>query len=551
MSPFFSKEKHNDEWFLPEDTRKVLLEHFGQLTEPVELEAYTKKGENEAYGEYMLRFVRDLARLSDLIHLSEYASDSDQAKKRDVSRAPTLLVSPEKYAIRFTGAPLGEEARALIQSITLASLGQSLLSDNAKSILAELDGERAVQVYVNPSCPYCPGQFLNAVKCAVERPGLVSAESVETGENQDLAEKHNVGSVPHTVINETFNSVGFMPEERFVMELVTLRDAEELLAEQRKNRVPEVSPDALDVVIVGAGPGGLSAAIYTVRSGLKTVVLEKNVIGGQVAITPVVENYPGFANVPGKRLMDIMADHAREYCRINEGEEVHSITEADDGRFKVVTDKTAYMTRAVILATGATYKKLGVPGEERFFGHGVNYCASCDGYLYKGKKVVIVGGGNTALTDALHLKNLGVDVTIVHRRDSFRAEKRLQETVEREHIHVYWDTEVTEVHGEEGKVTHVTLQNTQSGNSEPFHCDGMFVAIGYTPHTELAKGLGLEIDNTGYVVVDRGMRTSKPGIYSCGDVIGGVQQIATAIGEGSTAALSAFEDLQNPYWSAS
>lgn len=550
MCPLFSKDKNNDDWFLPEDTRKVLLEHFSQLDAPVEMEAYTAKGENEAYGEYMLRFVRDLSRLSDKITVSEHPTGSDQAEKRGVSRAPTLLVAPDKYRIRFTGAPLGEEARALIQSITLASLGQSLLSDNARSILAELDGERAVQVFVNPSCPYCPGQFLNAIKCAVERPDLVSAESVETGENQDLAQRHDVGSVPHTVINESFNSLGFQPEERFVMELATLRDAEELIAEQRKNSVPEVSPDELDVVIVGAGPGGLSAAIYAVRSGLKTVVLEKNVIGGQVAITPVVENYPGFANVPGKRLMDIMADHAREYCRIHEGEEVHTVTEADDGRFKVVTDKAAYMTRALILATGATYRKLGIPGEERFFGHGVNYCASCDGYLFKDRKVIIVGGGNTALTDALHLNNLGVDVTIVHRRDTFRAEQRLQKSIEREGIEVLWNTEVAEVHGEEGKVTHVTLQHMDDGNTESFACDGMFVAIGYTPHTELAKALGLEIDDAGYVVADRAMRTSKSGVYSCGDVIGGVQQIATAIGEGSTAALSAFEDLQNPYWSA-
>ena len=175
-------------------------------------------------------------------------------------------------------------------------------------------------------------------------------------------------------------------------------------------------------------------------------------------------------------------------------------------------------------------------------------CASCDGYLYKGKKVAIIGGGNTALTDALHLKNLGVDVTIIHRGDAFRAQKPLQDSVAHEQIPIIWNTAVKEIQGDERRVNNLRLHNTTEDTVSDLSVDGAFVAVGQVAATELAKTLGVELKEDGFVKVDPAMRTNIPRIYAAGDLIGGLQQIVTAIGEGSIAAMSAFEDISSPYW---
>lgn len=554
MTPDYTTEQpQDDSWFLPQDTVKQLTELFVNLKDEVRLEVFTKEGYNDPYNEYTMKFLGDLARISPKVTVNRFDLGSEKAGERGVTHSPTILLSPDTYSIRFTGAPVGEESRSFLTAIMHVSLAKSGLSATSMQLLEELDGPRQVKVFVTPNCPYCPGQVLNAVKAAVARPGQVSMECVEIDEHQDLAGQYGVGSVPQTNYTDEFGVLGLLPEERFILELVTLRDAEEVLKERGApggTQAEVGEPGEYDLVIVGAGPGGLTAGIYAERSGLKTVILEKAVVGGQVTITPVVENYPGFANVPGKTLMDIMSEHARQYTSIHEGEGVRSIARKDTG-FELTTDRGMYTAKAVILSTGATYRKLGIPGEEKYFGAGVNYCASCDGYLYKSKRVAVVGGGNTALTDALYMKNLGIEVTLIHRRGEFRAEKHLQDTVEREGIPVIWNTEVKEILGEtgkNGKVTSLALVNTETGETSVHETDGVFVAIGYLPHNELAQELGLDMDEAGFIVTDRSMRTSMPGIYACGDVTGGVQQIVTAIGEGSTAAIAAFEDSANPYW---
>lgn len=562
MSPLFKKDKKEEQdWFIPEDGRKQLQKVFEHLVRSVQLVVFTEKGTNDAYNEYMLKFVRDMDRLSDKITAQFHDLDSDAAKQYGVSTSPVLLLNPDQYHVRFLGAPLGEEGRSFVEALILVSTGDSGLSKLSKAMLAELHDERHVRVFVNPGCPYCPGQVVNAFRTAVEKPLLVKAECVETTENPELAIEFNVGSVPQTVINDHLVLLGLEPQERFVAELVSLKSADELLEdkdpraehvghvhdhEHEHHHEHEHNVEEKDLVIVGAGPAGLTAAIYAERSGLSAVVLEKAIVGGQVALTPVVENYPGFANVPGKKLMDIMSEHAREYADIREGEEVREIKVGRS--IEVYTNHAIYVARALLLCTGATWRKLGAPGEDRYFGFGVNYCASCDGYLYKGRKVFIAGGGNTALTDALHLKNLGVDISIVHRRDSFRAEQHLQEAVQRSGIPVLWNTVVEEILGDESRVTGVRLRNTQDDSVREEAVDGVFVAVGLDANTELATQIGLKLTRDGYIEVDRGQRTNIPRIYAAGDVTGGVQQIVTAIGEGSTAALSAFEDLANPYW---
>jgi thioredoxin reductase (NADPH) len=341
------------------------------------------------------------------------------------------------------------------------------------------------------------------------------------------------------VINGKTMSIGMEPEERFISELVSLEPAGEWVPPS------DAEVTEADLLIIGAGPAGLTAGIYAGRSGLNAIVLEKETVGGQVSVTPAVENYPGFRNIAGKKLMDMITAHARQFVHIHEGEDVKEIKIGK--RIEALTTGGHYLAKGVVLATGARYRKLGVPGEDKFIGRGVSYCATCDAYLYKDQKVLVVGGGNTALTDALYIKNIGTDVTIVHRREQFRAEKHLQDSVEREGISVMWNTVVDEITGKE-KVEGARLRSTKDDKVTEEMASAVFVSIGEDPNTELAREVGLDLSKDGSVQIDRKGRTNIPRIYAAGDVTGGVRQIVTAVGEGATAAISAFEDISSPYW---
>lgn len=302
-----------------------------------------------------------------------------------------------------------------------------------------------------------------------------------------------------------------------------------------------------DVIIIGAGPAGLSAGIFARRAGLSCIVLEKGVPGGQVLTSPKIENYPGFPEIEGMKLMEIMAEHARMYVDIREGEEVTRLHRTGD-RFEFSTANGRYSSRAVILATGSYHRKLDVEGEDRLSGRGVSYCATCDGFFFKGKKVVVVGGGNTALTDALHLHSIGCQVSIVHRRDGFRADKHLQDSVAERDIEILWDTVVERIEGED-EVAQVALRNTRSDASSVMSVSGVFVAVGETPSSQLASELGVKMDPGGFVLTDMSFRTNVPFVYAAGDVSGGIRQIVAAVHGGAAAALSCFEDLAKPYFS--
>jgi len=316
--------------------------------------------------------------------------------------------------------------------------------------------------------------------------------------------------------------------------------------EQQTVFIPENDAEEVeaDVVIVGGGPAGLTAGIYGARSGLKTVVVEKGVLGGQVATTPIVENYPGLKQIGGKTLVDILVTHALEYVQIFPGEAVVEITPNDP--INVQTSRRKFKTRAVLMATGATYRNLGVPGESRLSGHGVSYCSTCDGPLFIGKKAIIVGGGNSAVTEALHMHHMGVDVTLVHRRDNLRAQDALVKNLIQNNIPILFNTEVKKIKGKHN-VEEVLLYNNKTQESYTRPVNAVFIAIGYDPAVGLAKKIGLELTDEGYIKHEN-YRTNIPGIYTAGDVSGGYKQIVTAAGHGAEAALAIFEDLINPYW---
>ncbi len=301
-----------------------------------------------------------------------------------------------------------------------------------------------------------------------------------------------------------------------------------------------------NVVVVGAGPAGMTAAIYAARSGMKTVILEAGSVGGQVAESPEIENYLGFESVNGMDLASTFRKHTERYVEIKEGEEIEQIIpEREIIRLK--TGWSEYTADAAIIATGAHHRKLGCNGEEEFSGRGISYCATCDGFFFKGKKVVMIGGGNTAVGDALYLKNVGVDVTIIHRRDVFRAEAAHVKRLEESGIPKIMNSEVREIYGEK-VVKGVKVLNKATGDVSDVPVDGVFIAVGVVPNTDFLKESGIKLDDIGYIVTDREQRTSLPRIYAAGDVTGGLQQIIVGCGEGAVAATTAYEDISNPYW---
>ena len=527
-----------------DETKQALIDTFKIIKENVHIELFTKQGQNDPYNQFTRLLLEALASFSDKIVVGINIIGEEKSDTNNVSRSPTVLICPEKYKIRYTGAPIAEEGRSFIQTILRVSIGESTLSPRSRSRLADLKEPRQIQVFVTPTCPYCPAEVLNAFKAAIERPDLVSAECIEATENLDLARQADIGGVPTTFVNGVLVAKGLQSEDSFIESLMTMKK----LPERNVGPASQKPIQEVDIVVVGAGPAGLTAAMYAERSGLKSVVLEKSVVGGQVRLTPVVENWPGMKSVPGARLMEMIADQAREYTEIRENSPVQEIKIGK--KIEVVTGEGTYLARAIILAMGADHMKLEVPGEDRFSGRGVSYCATCDGFLYKGKSVLMVGGGNSALTDALYLASAGASVTLVNRRSELRAEKRLQDMFARTGSTVLPNTIVEEILGD-NTVKSVRLKDLSTGNNRTMQVDAVFVAIGERPNSELAKEIGVLVDGENYIKVDRNMRTNIPRVYAAGDVIGGVRQIVTAVGTGAVAAVSAFEDIGDPYWKKS
>lgn len=295
-----------------------------------------------------------------------------------------------------------------------------------------------------------------------------------------------------------------------------------------------------DVAIIGAGPGGLCAALYCVRAGLETLLLDRGPAGGQINNSEAVENYLGIESLDGPALAAQMAEHCRRLGIEPTYGSVERVTKDDDRLLTVHTDSGPFRAKAVILATGSHPRYLGVPGEQEYRMGGVSYCATCDGFFYRGKDVVVVGGGDAAVEEAIYLAKIVNSVRVIHRRDQLRAQQILQDhAFAMPNISWLWDTIVEEIAGEAGRVTGVHVLNKKTGERRFEPCHGVFIYVGNLPNSEAVRGL-CDMDENGYVIVDRMMATSVPGLYAIGDVrVESVRQIASAVGDGATAACGA------------
>ena len=313
--------------------------------------------------------------------------------------------------------------------------------------------------------------------------------------------------------------------------------------------------EVYDVIIVGAGPAGLAAALYTARDRLKTLVLEKFMPGGQIINTDRIENYPAIERIDGAGLIHNMQKQVASFgAELKTGCEVTKLEKLQNGNIAVHCDKDKFTARVVILALGSIYRKLGIPGEEEFAGSGVSYCGTCDAPFFKGKHVVAVGGGNTAVEETLHLTKFAGKVTMLHRRDEFRAARVLvEELLEKagkpnSNLLIKYSTVAAAIKGER-KVQSVKLKNVKDGREEDYPCDGVFIFIGMMPNTGFLKGF-VELTDNGFIKCDCAyLRTKVPGVFVAGDCrIGAAMQLATAVGDGVVAAMMLKQYFRDARW---
>ncbi|ALV02835.1 thioredoxin-disulfide reductase [Bacillus velezensis] len=293
-----------------------------------------------------------------------------------------------------------------------------------------------------------------------------------------------------------------------------------------------------DVIIIGAGPAGMTAAVYTSRANLSTLMIERGIPGGQMANTEDVENYPGFESILGPELSNKMFEHAKKFGAEYAYGDIKEIVDGKEYK-KVKAGSKEYKARAIVISAGAEYKKIGVPGEKELGGRGVSYCAVCDGAFFKNKELVVVGGGDSAVEEGVYLTRFASKVTIVHRRDKLRAQSILQaRAFDNEKIDFKWNKTVKEIHEENGKVGRLTLVDTVTGEEEEFKADGVFIYIGMLPLSKPFENLGIT-NEEGYIETNAQMETKVPGIFAAGDIREKtLRQIVTATGDGSIAAQS-------------
>ena len=416
----------------------------------------------------------------------------------------------------------------------------SILNMNAESYRKFTQAKQPVMVeFSAPWCVYCRRLAPALESVAEEYRDTLVFGAVNIDDNPELAQSEKIEVVPTLLIYQNGQVLGSIvaPESR--AQLVDF--IEDTL--QHREQEANITEHIYDMIVVGGGPGGYTAALYAARAGLDTVILEKLSAGGQMALTEQIDNYPGFEDgIDGFSLGEKMKRGTERFGVETKLAEVLSLDLSGTVK-KAETSEGPLLARTIVLATGAGPRELGIEGEQELIGKGVNYCAACDGMFYKNKTVVIAGGGNTAAADALILSRICKKVIVVHRRDTLRATKIYHEPLMKaENVEFRWDSEIIELLHDE-KVIGIRLRNVKTGEETTLACDGVFVSIGRKPSSELVKDQ-VEVDPAGYIIADESTRTNIPGVFAVGDVrTKALRQVVTAVADGATAVHYAEEYL--------
>ena len=416
----------------------------------------------------------------------------------------------------------------------------SILNMNAESYRKFTQAKQPVMVeFSAPWCVYCRRLAPALESVAEEYRDTLVFGAVNIDDEPELAQSEKIEVVPTLLIYQNGQVLGSIvaPESR--AQLVAF--IEETL--QHREQEANITEHIYDMIVVGGGPGGYTAALYAARAGLDTVILEKLSAGGQMALTEQIDNYPGFEDgIDGFSLGEKMKRGTERFGVETKLTEVLSLDLSGTVK-KAETSEGPLFARTIVLATGAGPRELGIESEQELIGKGVNYCAACDGMFYKNKTVVIAGGGNTAAADALILSRICKKVIVVHRRDTLRATKIYHEPLMKaENVEFRWDSEIIELLHDE-KVIGIRLRNVKTGEETTLACDGVFVSIGRKPSSELVKDQ-VEVDPAGYIIADESTRTNIPGVFAVGDVrTKALRQVVTAVADGATAVHYAEEYL--------
>lgn len=534
---------------LTDEVAGQVRQQFEQLRDPVQLLLFTQPHACGACADQR-ELLEALAALSDKLSLQVHELDSKEALDYAVDKAPATVVrGAVDHGIRFYGLTGGYEFGSLLEAIHIVSRGRSALDPAVTELAAAFKSATHIEVMVTLVCPYCPKMVHLAHQLAVANEH-VRADMVDAGEFPQLVNRYEVSGVPLTVVNGQRGFEGALAPEQALLEILKVADPEEherVDAERREahglRHARSASPgDVYDVIVVGAGPAGLSAALYAQRKGRSTALIGKRA-GGQINDTATVENYLGLVRIGGSELAQMMREHAEAYPVAERCHTQVTRIEHEDGVFRATTeDGQAYRGRSLIYCTGKRYQRLNVPGEERFIGRGVAWCATCDAPLYRDKRVAVVGGGNSAFTAIRDLLRYAAEIHLIHMLDTFQADPVLVAEVKRAEaegrVHVHMSTQVREYFGS-AHLEGLRLASTGGDVLQDLAVDGVFLEIGLTADSAPVAEL-LPLNEHGEVPVSRDQSTALPGLFAAGDVTDERdQQIIIAAGAGAKAALAA------------
>ncbi len=512
---------------LDTNLKTQLKAYLEKVTQPFEIVASLDDGEKSRE---MLSLLQDIAGLSDKITLK---TDGDDARKPSFS----LNRIGGNISLRFAGIPMGHEFTSLVLALLQVGGYPSKTAPEVIEQIKALDGDYRFETYFSLSCQNCPDvvQALNLM--AVLNPNIKHV-AIDGALFQDEVEARQIMSVPSIYLNGELFTQGRMSEEEILAKLDTgssARDAEKLKAK-----------DAFDVLVVGGGPAGAAAAIYAARKGIRTGVAAER-FGGQVLDTMAIENFISVKKTEGPKLARALEEHVREYDVdiMNLQRASQLIPAGDDGLHRVQFENGGELkAKTLILATGARWREMNVPGEQEYRGRGVAYCPHCDGPLFKGKRVAVIGGGNSGVEAAIDLAGIVAHVTLLEFGEDLRADAVLQRKLNSlSNVRVLKMAQTTEVKGDGQKVTGLVYKDRSSEEMHSVELEGIFVQIGLLPNSEWLKGT-LELSRFGEIIVDAKGQTSIPGVFAAGDVTTvPYKQIVIAVGEGAKASLSAFDHL--------